>query len=186
VRPAPIAADRRTIVVGFARLEIDRALRRFPGALFDDVTIATSGPPLTGRTSVRLAPAGAAEAVNDVLGWGSHPSVAARAVARLRRVVGRVRPRLAAPSPAAVARLLSQLSETLDAELGADDGSDHSADGALPPLVVCVGGIDHLIAAPFIAAGRAIAAPGGLRWLADARSAQGAAKAAGRSPSSDV
>ena len=37
------------------------------------------------------------------------------------------------------------------------------------PLLVCLSGVDHLVAAPFIADGRAIAAPGGLRWLADAR-----------------
>jgi hypothetical protein len=50
--------------------------------------------------------------------------------------------------------------------------------------------LDHLVAAPFIAERRAIPAPGGLRWLADARFADRssgdgdpAARPAGADPS---
>ena len=41
--------------------------------------------------------------------------------------------------------------------------------GAGLPLLVCLGGIDYLAAAPLVAAGRARPGPGGLRWLADLR-----------------
>jgi hypothetical protein len=59
-------------------------------------------------------------------------------------------------------RLLNDLTGTLGAAL------DEAGEAA---VVVCVSGLDHLTAAPFIASGRAIAAPGGLRWLADIRAA---------------
>jgi hypothetical protein len=45
------------------------------------------------------------------------------------------------------------------------DGCDRSASPT--PIVVCLGGIDVVAVEPLRDAGRAIVAPGGLRWLAD-------------------
>ena len=59
--------------------------------------------------------------------------------------------------------LLGSLRDTLRAAI-----EDATASGGRP-LVVCLSGLDHLVAAPFVAAGAVTAAPGGLRWLADVR-----------------
>lgn len=160
----PRADPARILLVGFVRKELDRALERFPGWCLAGVEIVTVGPPIPGRTGVTLAPAGTDEQLAEVIEWGAPAvGVAHRIVRRMRRQVRRMtgdRWRWG-PSDAA---LLARLVRTLDEALG-------SAVDAEPPMLICLSGIDYLAAAPALAAGRAVASPGGLRWLADRRSA---------------
>ena len=147
--PVAVAApvrSRRTIVVAFSRLELERAIADFPAGTFENATIVTASD-------------AAGDELADVVDWGARPAGAVgRIPRRARRVIGRLDPRRERRADA----VLDELSRTLAPSLagGADDER---------PLLVCLSGVDHLVAAPFIADGRAIAAPGGLRWLADER-----------------
>jgi glycogen(starch) synthase len=147
--PVAVAApvrSRRTIVVAFSRLELERAIADFPAGTFENATIVTASD-------------AAGDELADVVDWGARPAGAVgRIRRRARRVIGRLDPRRERRADA----VLDELSRTLAPSLagGADDER---------PLLVCLSGVDHLVAAPFIADGRAIAAPGGLRWLADER-----------------
>lgn len=160
----PRADPARILLVGFVRKELDRALDRFPGWCLAGVEIVTVGPPVPGRTGVTLAPAGTDEQLAEVIEWGAPAvGVAHRIVRRMRRQVRRMtgdRWRWGLSDAALLARLV----RTLDEALG-------SAVDAEPPMLICLSGIDYLAAAPALAAGRAVASPGGLRWLADRRSA---------------
>lgn len=159
----PARRPARTVVVAFSRAELDRAIARFPRWVLRDVTIVTSGPP--GRPAgLVVAPTGTESRLAELLGWGAPAtSTLGRLGRRIRRAARRVTARLGVSSGAAGDNdLLATLTATLA-------GCLPSVAGPEAPLVVCVGGFDHLVAAPFIADGRAIAAPGGLRWLADVR-----------------
>ncbi len=158
----PAGASRPTVIVGFSRLELDRALARFPSWVLADAILITSGGPLRGWANVRLAPAGSDRRLAELLDWGAASGGrAGRAGRRLRRALRTLAARGGVAGDAGD-RLLADLARTLSAVL------PHEPGPAIP-LLVCLGGIDHLVAAPFIASGRAIAAPGGLRWLADLR-----------------
>ena len=117
-----------------------------------------------GRPGVLLASAGTEVRLADLLEWGAPPSgPIGRLGRKLRRAHRRFADRMGTlPDPAVglIAQLTATLAETLPSAAGPD-----------APLLVCLGGIDHLVAAPFIAEGRALAAPGGVRWLADAMAA---------------
>ena len=149
--PAPLeiaspVPSRRTIIVAFSRLELERAIAAVPAGTFGDATIVTASD-------------AAGTALADLVEWGARP---AGALGRIRRRAGRMIGRLDPRQERRADAVLDELSRTLASSLAgrADDER---------PLLVPVSGIDHLVAAPFIADGRAIAAPGGLRWLADAR-----------------
>ena len=151
---APIAVaapvtTRRTVVVAFSHLELERAVAGFPAGTFEGATVVTSSE-ATGRELANL------------VDWGVR-SVGAvdRIRRRARRVIGRLDPRRERRAEAVV----DELSRTLASSLSGSGDDDR-------PLLVCLSGIDHLVAAPFIADGRAVAAPGGLRWLADARASR--------------
>jgi glycosyltransferase involved in cell wall biosynthesis len=161
---APGEWPRRTIVVGFSRAELDRSLSRFPAWVFDGVELVTSGAPLAGRPDARLAPAGAESRVAQLLDWGAPATGRIGRLARQARRAGRRLVERRGGGADQADRILADLGRTLAAGLPATAGPD-------APLLVCLGGIDHLVAAPFIADGRAVAAPGGLRWLADSRAA---------------
>ena len=171
-RPQPTSAvsdgrvdlPSRTILVGFSRAELDRALVRFPRWVFEGVELVTSGPPMGDRREVLLAPAGTEAGLAELLEWGApRTGPIGRLGRKLRRAHRRFADRMGTlPDPAV--GLLAQLTATLAATLPSTAGPD-------APLIVCLGGIDHFVAAPFIAEGRALAAPGGLRWLADAKAA---------------
>lgn len=151
----------RILVVAFGRTELERALARFPAASLAGVEIVTCGPPLAGRAGVTLAPAGTDERLADLLDWGApEAGAAARLRRRLRRRGRLIAARLGRPAAPGDA-LIADLTRTLERAVGPA--------GAGLPLLVCLGGIDYLAAAPLVAAGRARPGPGGLRWLADLR-----------------
>jgi len=161
----------RTIVVGFPRLELDRAIARFPPGMLARDTLVTSGDAMPGRPDVRAASPSIARSLDELTGWGTRSTaLRARVGRRLRRAVGRILTPLADPSVRLADRVLADLSVTLEAELQENPSE-------APPLIVCLTGIDHLVAAPFVAAGRAMTTPGGLRWLADVRARPGSSTA---------
>ena len=176
----PAAPPGRTIVVGFSRAEFDRSIARFPAWVFESIELVTCGPPIAGRAGVHLATDGTESRVADVLEWGAGPASPVRRMARRARRIGRRLSAIAGRGDPADG-VLAELARTLAAVLPPSAGPD-------APLVVCLGGIDHLVAAPFVAAGRAVPAPGGLRWLADARAqtASAADQRPSTSPSSDA
>ena len=157
-------ASGRVLLVGFVRKELDQALDRFPAWCLAGVEIVTAGPRIPGREGVTLAPAGTDEQLAAVVDWGAPAAgVAHRIVRRLRRQVRRLsgdRWRWGLSDAA----LLARLAQTLDDAL-------RSAVESEPPMLICLSGIDYLAAGPALAAGRAVASPGGLRWLADRRPA---------------
>ena len=156
--PAP-----RTVIVGFSRLELDRAIARFPAWVTEGAVLVTCGGPLDGRPDALLAPPATESAVADLLDWGAtQTGRAGQLTRRLRRTARGLRARTPGQAEPADERLLRDLARTLSAALPPEPSPE-------APLLVCLGGLDHLVAAPFIAAGRAVAAPGGLRWLADLR-----------------
>ncbi|HEY8439657.1 MAG TPA: glycosyltransferase, partial [Candidatus Limnocylindrales bacterium] len=158
-------ADRRTIVVGFSRLELDRALTRFPPSTFAGLVVVTTGDPIAGWPADAFSSAGerAAGVLNAALDWGGPAQgLPRRAMRWLSRRLRRAAARAGGRPASELEPLLRQLADALERHLP-------EAGGPTPPLVVCLAGIDHLVAAPFVAAGRAVAAPGGPRWLADAR-----------------
>ncbi len=169
----PARLPGRTIVVGFPRLELDRAVERFPRNMFDGVAIVTTegDGALPAATRVRVAPGAATvRSVAELLNWGPLArGIRARVARRFRRAIGRAAPSAADPSVGLAERVLADLRSALAAELPDPDGS--AGPGGEPPLLVCLTGIDHLVAAPFVSSGRATIAPGGLRWLADVRAA---------------
>jgi hypothetical protein len=134
-------------------------------------TLVTSGDAMPGRPDVRAASPSIARSLDELTGWGTRSTaLRARVGRRLRRAVGRILTPLADPSVRLADRVLADLSVTLEAELQENPSE-------APPLIVCLTGIDHLVAAPFVAAGRAMTTPGGLRWLADVRARPGSSTA---------
>jgi len=164
-------ARQPTVIAAFSRLELDRAFGSFPSFVMADAALATTGAALDARHGVHVASAGSEGDVADLLGWGRP---AASVSGRIGRVVGRALRGGgdAGLSAAATTRLLADLGVALEAAV-----AEAEMDGM--PLLVCLSGLDHLVAAPFAAAGRVIVAPGGLRWLADARAAAQASGSAG-------
>jgi glycosyltransferase involved in cell wall biosynthesis len=149
----------RIILAAFLRTELDRALERFPAWVLRDVEIATSGPALPGRSEAVRAPAGSDERLATLVEWGAPKTgTTGRFLRRIRRgsqLLARI-----AGNQRAAGGLIAELTRTLAFAI------ERGSDGA-PPLLVCLSGIDYLVAAPLIAAGDALPAPGGLRWLAD-------------------
>jgi len=153
-----------TVIVGFSRLELERAIARFPAWVTAGTVLVTCGAPLVDWPNAVLAPAGTESAVGELLDWGTVPAgVAGRLTRRLRRSFRSLRARLPGHDEP-TDELLRDLALTLSRALPSEPSAD-------APLIVCLGGLDHLVAAPFIAAGQATPAPGGLRWLADLRAA---------------
>ena len=170
----PLVAGRpsRTVIVGFSRLELERAIARFPAWVTEGAVLVTCGGPIDGRPNTLLASPGTESAVAELLDWGAAPTGrAGRFKQRLRRAGRRLRTRMPGQGEAPERRLLHDLARTLAAALPPERSPE------APPLV-CLGGLDHLVAAPFIASGRAVPAPGGLGWLADRRAADQAMAAA--------
>ena len=162
-----ITPNHAVVVVGFARLELDRALAAFPAWVFVDTVVVTCGGPVAGHPHARLAPAGTETAVTDVMGWGAPPTSGLGSLGRfLRRAEGRLESSLAArlsrTGDGGVGGLLDVLARVVAESLPAGTRAGL-------PVVVCLGGLDHLAVEPLVAAGRAVVAPGGLRWLADRR-----------------
>ena len=160
-RPS-LAADRPVVLVGFERAALDEKLAAFPRGSLGDVVIATSGGPVAGHADAiridgpRTADLEAFLALQGrARGRGPVGLVLAPArwlTRRLRRrgLAGRVLPALTAAVATAVDRVPGE---------------------GVPPIVICLGGIDIVAVEPLLVAGRVVVAPGGARWLADRHAA---------------
>lgn len=191
--PAPRSVlTHRIVVVGFQRSLLDRQLAKLPADFLDGVIVVSTGA--SGERSGRwiLPPHGAERRLVALLARGWRPPPAATAGDKLRRWVRislrrlrflreRLQDTLVGRDREAI--LLGELRQTLGSAIteartaGSSDASgapdvwparapDSAANGGSEPLLVCIAGIDHLVAAPFIERGVPVA-PGGLSWLAD-------------------
>jgi glycosyltransferase involved in cell wall biosynthesis len=165
-RPHPVgpaSPDRRTIVVASQRAHLDRMLAAIPPSSIAGMPIVTTGAPGPGLLIAGVDP----RRVEALARWGTPPKGGAARRPAWRRLAARVaRPVLGAWRRV---RLESEVLDALRAAVGeAVRAPDGAAAEALPPRVVCLGGLDALVAEPLVAAGAVEPAPGGLRWLADA------------------
>ncbi len=182
----------RVVVVAFQRSLLDRQLAKLPAELLDGAIVVSAGGRGLGAAAWILAPGGADQRLTALLARGWRPPAAATVGDRLRRWIRiavrglrRFRERLqdALTGVDREAVLIGELRETLGSAIiqattpGSGSSPDargespgqplgSAIDGRSEPLLVCVAGIDHLVAAPFVATGVRIA-PGGLSWLAD-------------------
>lgn len=165
-RPADLGP---VVLVAFNRRNLDAALGRSPGWLVEGLTVVTSGDalPRAART-VRLDPGLATTLARAAL-WkrptGEHAVSGLRWAWRLAiRTWWGLR---------AQRRFRKAVDEAVLAA-SRDAGAGGFAGGPTPraPLVVCQSGFDLLAVAPAVESGRARLAPGGLRWLGDARWAE--------------
>ena len=151
------------VLVAFDRPALDRVLPACPAWLLRDLVVITRGGEVAGvRETVALDPRLEPE-VAALLAWSGRGGGGLRSLVRsplawLRRRRGRrrlelaVRPALESAVAAGIARV--------NAAGGRPDE---------PALLACLGGIDIVAALPAVGAGRAMLAPGALRWLGDAR-----------------
>ncbi|HWP62582.1 MAG TPA: glycosyltransferase [Candidatus Binatia bacterium] len=182
----------RIVVVGFQRSLLDRQLAKLPADLLGETIIVSTGTIGPGSGRWVLSPEGADARLTALLARGWRPPPAASLGDRLRRWVriGLRRLRLAGhrlreafTGVDSESLLIGELRQVLDTAIAETmaSGTDHASDafGGLPrrvsgaaglhnskPLLVCLAGVDHLVAAPLVAKGIAVA-PGGLAWLAD-------------------
>ena len=151
------------VLVAFDRPALDRVLPACPAWLLRDLLVITRGGEVAGvRETVALDPRLEPE-VAALLAWSGRGGGGLRSLVRsplawLRRRRGRrrlelaVRPALESAVAAGIARV--------NAAGGRRDE---------PALLACLGGIDIVASLPAVGAGRAMLAPGALRWLGDAR-----------------
>lgn len=151
------------VLVAFDRPALDRVLPACPAWMLRDLVVVTRGGEVAGvRETVavdsRLEPEVAALLAWSGRGGGGLRSLVRSPLAWLRRRRGRrrlelaVRPALESAVAAGIVRVNA-----------AGDRPD------APALLACLGGIDIVAALPAVGAGRAMLAPGALRWLGDAR-----------------
>ncbi len=163
-RPRALAGfEGRVLVVAFDYPHVERLRLRFPRWVVDGLTLVSLGGLSSDLAAAALPDPERARQVAAYLHGGLSP------------VPGRfdLRDRLRT-APAAIRRLrnrsrLDRLVQPILVGL-LDEGLDRvGATIERPALLVCVGGIDVFLSRAAVASGRAVLAPGGLRWLADAR-----------------
>jgi glycogen(starch) synthase len=156
------ASDRTGVLVGFERAALDEKLAAFPRGSLGDVIIATSGGPVAGHPD--------AERIDDRRTADLEAFLALQGRARGRGPVGL----LLAPARWLTRRwrrrgLAGRVLPALTAAIAT--AVDRAAGDGVPPIVVCLGGIDVVAVEPLRVAGRVVVAPGGARWLADRHAA---------------
>lgn len=173
-RPAP--PTDRIVIVGLHRSVLDRS-RLTQRRLLDRAVIVSTGD--TGGPSGRwvLAGPGSDRRLVALLARGWRPPPARTRSEAVRQAVRAGSGWLRSLGRRGMALLLGrddtevlidELRRILADALAGEPGSAarSAPEGVGAPLLVCVTGLDHLVAAPFIAAGTPVA-PGGLAWLAD-------------------
>jgi glycosyltransferase involved in cell wall biosynthesis len=163
----PVAPEPRYLIVGFQRTVLDRYLAAVPRWVLENADVVTTGGELeiAGISRTTVAPAGTDRRVVELVRWGLPPTGPQPLLWRTRRVafwplrqVRRTRRRRWLERG-----LIDALRHTLDSAI-----ESTRSDGR-PVLLVCITGLDHLVARAVADRGAATIAQGGLRWLADAR-----------------
>jgi glycosyltransferase involved in cell wall biosynthesis len=166
-----LPVDSPVVIVAFDRPALDRALERLPTWVLEQTLLVTRGPQLMRG---RVLPPDLDGPAATLMAWADRPradSLAAKAARPLRLPARR---RRRASLERLVLPALAQAVDDAVAEVTRRDGG--------PVILVCLGGIDILAARGVAASGRAVIAPGGLRWLGDWRwrDHDGAARGTGR------
>jgi hypothetical protein len=154
------------ILVAFDRPALDRLVARCPDWLLDGLVVVTRGDDVPGVMTTIAIPAAEEQPLATLLAWRSAGSPFPSPIRWLRRL--RKRARLQAG-------VLPMLAKTVEAGVAAAATNGESQ----TPLVLCLGGVDVVAAGPVVRSGKARFAPGGLRWLGDARWSSGAGSRAG-------
>jgi glycogen(starch) synthase len=159
------------VLVAFDRPALDRVLPACPAWLLRDLVVITRGGEVAGvretvALDLRLEPEVAALLAWSGRGGGGLRSLVRSPFAWLRR---RRRRR----------RLELEVLPALESAVAAGIARVNAAGGRpdAPALLACLGGIDIVAALPAVGSGRAMLAPGALRWLGDARWPQADANA---------
>jgi glycosyltransferase involved in cell wall biosynthesis len=165
--PSPLVRAPRVpssaVLVAFDRPALDRVLPACPAWLLRDLVVVTRGGAVAGvRETVavdsRLEPEVAALLAWSGRGGGGLRSLVRSPLAWLRRRRRRRRLELA---------VLPALESAVAAGIARVNAAGGQPDE--PALLACLGGIDIVATLPAVGAGRAMLAPGALRWLGDAR-----------------
>lgn len=181
LEPSPPAAmggaHDRVVVVGFQRSLLDRYLERLPAQLLDGLFVVSTGERPGPRGRWVLARPGTDHALTALLARGWRPPPPKTAGEAARHLLWRLRRRSrdlgeqirnirrGTTSEAAVlAELRRALAVALDE--GPPSTSEGAPDARRRTLLICLTGVDHLVADTFVGPGVEIAA-GGLAWLAD-------------------
>lgn len=172
VAPVPVPSPPvpgRPVLVAFDRPALDRLLPRCPPWLLDGLVVVTRGPAVPGVARTVAIPTELEQPLADLLVRrpAERPFPSPHRWARGQWRQARLRNRVLPELEAAIERGLAAAN---DAARGGPGPADD-----LPPLVLCLGGIDVGSALSAVRAGRARFAPGGLRWLGDVRWAAGQA-----------
>jgi glycogen(starch) synthase len=160
-QPSP-APDRPVVLVGFERAALDEKLAAFPRGSLGDVVIATSGGAVAGHAdAIRIDGPRTAdlEAFLALQGRARGRGPVGLVLAPARWLTRRWRRRTLA------GRVLPALTAAVET------AADRAGGGGVPPIVVCLGGIDVVAVEPLRVAGRVVVAPGGARWQADRHAA---------------
>jgi glycosyltransferase involved in cell wall biosynthesis len=157
----PVATRPRRIIVGVHRSVLERYLAAIPDWVIEDVHVVTTGPPDVAGRPARSAGPDAAARVAELLRFGarSAPGGGRWTTAR-RAVTGRVRRILARQRRHPLEQqVLQETRVALEAVVAEGAGAETQ--------VVCLTGLDHLVAEPLIAAGALRPMTGALSRLAD-------------------
>jgi glycosyltransferase involved in cell wall biosynthesis len=165
----PFSPAPRRIIVGVHRSVLERYLAATPAWVTDGVEIVTVGPSEVAGRPARSAGAAAGANVVELLRLGARTAPGASRWVRARRAVsGRVRRIVAGRRRGALEqRVLQETRAVLDQVVGEGGGAATE--------IVCLTGLDHLVAEPLIAAGTLQPTTGGLSRLADVVAAERAA-----------
>ena len=151
------------VLVAFDRPALDRVLPACPAWLLRDLVVITRGGEVAGvRETVALDPRLEPE-VAALLAWSGRGGGGLRSLVRSPFAWLRRRRRRR--------RLELEVLPALESAVAAGIARVNAAGGRpdAPALLACLGGIDIVASLPAVGAGRAMLAPGALRWLGDAR-----------------
>lgn len=179
--PSPPASP---VLVAFDRPALDRLLPRCPAWLLEGLVVVTRGTDVTGVRATVSIPETAEPALATLLAWRSVGRPFPSPIRWLRRL--RKRARLQA---SVLPSLAAALERGIDVARAVEPAHGHDRSEQDPqlsvdtgqPLVLCLGGIDVATARRVASTGHGRLAPGGLRWLGDARWGAGHAAAAATS-----
>jgi len=153
----------RAVLVAFDRPALDRVLPACPAWLLRDLVVVTRGGGVAGVRETISVDSRLEPEVAALLAWSGRGGGGLRSLVRspLTWVLRRRRRR----------RLELAVRPALESAVAAGIARVNAAEGRpdAPALLACLGGIDVVAALRAVGAGRAMLAPGALRWLGDAR-----------------
>jgi glycosyltransferase involved in cell wall biosynthesis len=160
-KPSAIA---NIILLAFDRPALDRALARFPAWVTRNTIIVSWGDAIPGFSNAELIAKQFGSSIMGLLTVPRRPAFSRGSPRDILLWPVRLLRRYRA-TRAREARIVPVMTAAIDRAL-----DEAGARPGAPATIVCLGGIDIYLARRFSSSGRAIVAPGGLRWLGDQRS----------------